>query len=61
MWLGLKVSLTQIIFVPELSDGNTVHLNTNSVIEISYSADERMVDLISGEVLFNLRKDKSRP
>ena len=61
MWLGLKVTLTQIIFVPELSDGSTVHLNINSVIEISYSADERMVDLISGEVLFNLRKDKSRP
>lgn len=47
--------------VKQLSDGSTVHLNTNSMIEVRYSENERVVNLISGEVLFDVSKDKARP
>ncbi|MCV6605649.1 MAG: FecR family protein [Porticoccaceae bacterium] len=44
-----------------LSDNSTVSLNTNSVVEVSYSDNTRQLRLLRGEVFFNVAHDKSRP
>lgn len=44
-----------------LPDGSTVHLNTNSLLTISFSDRHRQLNLIKGEALFDVAKDKSRP
>lgn len=45
----------------KLSDGSTVHLNTNTVIEIDYSESARTVLLMRGEALFDVAHDPARP
>src|SRR5690606_38747537 len=44
-----------------LSDGSSLILNTNSIVQQHYSATQRMVRLESGEALFNVAHDASRP
>jgi transmembrane sensor len=44
-----------------LSDGTHIQLNTNSIIEVAYSASFRQLTLIQGEARFDVAKDKSRP
>jgi transmembrane sensor len=44
-----------------LPDGSQVQLNTNSLLTISFSDDHRQLNLIKGEALFDVAKDKSRP
>jgi transmembrane sensor len=44
-----------------LVDGSTVELNSQSKIEVRYTADERAVTLVRGEALFHVAKDHSRP
>ena len=44
-----------------LVDGSEISLNTDSVVEISYSAARRAVVLRRGQALFHVAKDKSRP
>ena len=44
-----------------LPDGSFVHLNTNSLLTISFSNNHRQLNLIKGEALFDVAKDKSRP
>lgn len=44
-----------------LPDGSTVQLNTNSHIEIDFSAERRGVTLVRGEALFEVVKDPVRP
>lgn len=44
-----------------LPDGSIVHLNTNSLLTISFSKDHRQLDLIKGEATFEVAKDKLRP
>jgi transmembrane sensor len=44
-----------------LPDGSLVQLNTNSLLTISFSDNHRQLNLIRGEALFNVAKDKSRP
>ncbi|MCX6955280.1 MAG: FecR domain-containing protein [Verrucomicrobia bacterium] len=44
-----------------LADGSTVRLNTDSAIEVRYSAGERRVELARGEARFAVTKDASRP
>ena len=44
-----------------LSDGSSVSLNTNSKIEVIYSQENRQVQLIEGEALFDVKRDRSRP
>jgi transmembrane sensor len=44
-----------------LEDGSTVELNARSTIRVAYHAHERDVDLIEGQVLFQVAKDHSRP
>ena len=56
----LKTAKGEIRLLP-LTDGSSVTLNTNSVLQISYSASRRDVALMSGEALFDVAKDSRRP
>ncbi|WP_293848252.1 FecR family protein, partial [Steroidobacter sp.] len=47
--------------VVELDDGSIVHLNTRSKIQIRLSAESRDVRLITGEALFDVDHDPTRP
>ncbi len=44
-----------------LSDGSVVHLNTDTVIEVTYTDSQRLVDLVKGEAHFTVAHDKQRP
>jgi len=44
-----------------LADGSRVTLNTASKIEVSLQADHRIVQLLQGEVLFDVAHDAERP
>jgi transmembrane sensor len=52
--IGERRSLT-------LADGSTVDLNARSTIRIEFSNAERRVDLLRGQALFQVTKDKRRP
>lgn len=47
--------------VAKLADGTNVILNTNSLLKTRFENDKRNVDLLRGEVLFNVAHDASRP
>lgn len=44
-----------------LSDGSSVQLNTNSVLEIAFSSTERRLRLVRGEAYFDVAHDPERP
>ncbi len=44
-----------------LSDGSTLHLNTNSVVSIVFSEQERRISLLQGEAYFDVAHEKRRP
>ena len=44
-----------------LSDGSHATLNTDTLIEVSFSKQQRTVSLLKGEVHFDVFKDPSRP
>jgi transmembrane sensor len=44
-----------------LADGSTVDLNARSLIRIEFSSGERRVELLDGQALFQVAKDKNRP
>ncbi len=44
-----------------LSDGSTVHINTNSQLEVDFSRDKRVIRLLKGEAYFTVAKNKRRP
>ncbi|MEZ5892087.1 MAG: FecR domain-containing protein [Parvularculaceae bacterium] len=43
------------------ADGSSVTLNTNSILEQGFSGKQRIVRLMSGEAIFDVAHDKSRP
>jgi transmembrane sensor len=45
----------------ELADGSTVSMNSKSRIRVRYSKGERVVDLLEGQALFDVAKEKARP
>lgn len=45
----------------KLPDGSLLNLNTQSRVEIDFSAHAREVHLVRGEALFTVRQDASRP
>jgi transmembrane sensor len=49
----------QAIF--SLSDGTSIQLNTNSIIEVVYNERQRYVNLLQGEAKFDVAKDSARP
>jgi transmembrane sensor len=44
-----------------LADGSTVDLNARSKLRIDFSKGERRVELLDGQALFQVAKDKNRP
>jgi transmembrane sensor len=44
-----------------LADGSTVDLNARSKLRVEFSNNERRVELLDGQALFQVAKDKSRP
>ena len=44
-----------------LADGSTVDLNARSQLRIEFSNSERRVELLEGQALFQVTKDKARP
>jgi transmembrane sensor len=44
-----------------LADGSTVDLNARSKLRIEFSSAERRVELLNGQALFQVAKDKQRP
>ncbi len=58
---GELVSPIGEVKIHELADNSTVHLNTNTSLNIDYDADDRSLSLISGEAYFSVAKDPSRP
>ncbi len=44
-----------------LSDGSTIHINTNSQLEIDFSRGKRIIRLLKGEAYFTVAKNKQRP
>jgi transmembrane sensor len=45
----------------ELADGSTVEMNSKSRIRVRYTKNERDVDLLEGQALFHVAKDRARP
>src|ERR1700690_3318238 len=44
-----------------LADGSTVDLNARSKLRVEFSKHERRVELLDGQALFQVAKDKNRP
>jgi transmembrane sensor len=44
-----------------LADGSTVDLNARSKLRVEFSNNERRVELLDGQALFQVAKDKNRP
>ena len=68
--LETEVSATQTIVLnvgigdnlkETLSDGSIIHLNTDTVVKVDYSAKFRTINLIRGEAFFDVVKDERRP
>jgi transmembrane sensor len=45
----------------KLADSSTVEMNSRSRVHVRYTRDERAVDILAGEALFNVTKDSARP
>ncbi len=45
----------------DLPDGSQILLNTNSVIEVAYSKDERVIELKQGEAFFDVASNPKKP
>ncbi|MFT5813739.1 MAG: transmembrane sensor [Psychroserpens sp.] len=44
-----------------MTDGTSIQLNTNSIVEVAYSSRQRHLKLIQGEAKFDVAKDSTRP
>jgi len=55
---GTAVGAQETVRLP---DGSTAHLNTDTAIAVDYDATERRIDLLRGEVLFEVARDDDRP
>lgn len=47
--------------VVPMADGSVITLNTDSQVIVRYTADRRDIQLVQGEALFDVAKDKQRP
>lgn len=45
----------------KLTDGSTIDLNSRSRIRVSFSGQQREIELIEGQALFKVEKDRKRP
>ena len=65
-WLVFDTNLTYKTAVGEqrrvlLADGSSVHLNTNTVVQVDMSTDHRKIFLKKGEVLCDVSENPDRP
>ena len=44
-----------------MTDGTSIQLNTNSIVEVVYSSRQRHLRLVQGEAKFDVAKDSTRP
>ncbi len=44
-----------------LADGTIAHLNTQSKVRVSYTAQTRNIEVLAGEIWFDVVRDESRP
>lgn len=44
-----------------LEDGSIVYLNTNTEIKVAFSAQDRQIEIVRGEALFDVAHDTQRP
>jgi len=58
--LRLSTRIGEVREVP-LDDGSVVTLNTSSEVAVQYSKDLRQINLLQGEALFDVAKNKDRP
>jgi transmembrane sensor len=66
VWWNLERFPTYITEIGErrsitLTDGSTVDLNARSRLRIEFSKKQRRVELLDGQALFQVAKDKNRP
>lgn len=47
--------------VVTLDDGSVITLNTNTRLEVRYAKSRRQIDLLDGQALFDVAKDRARP
>ncbi len=57
---AISTAQGEVRLVP-LVDGSAVTLNTESKLAVEFSKVERHVELLAGEALFNVAKDRARP
>jgi len=50
----------EVRFVP-LADGSAITLNTETRLDVDFTAGERTVELLKGEALFSVAHDRARP
>lgn len=55
-----RTQVGELRVVP-LKDGSVAYLNTNSEIAVHYSRERRFIQLVQGESLFDVAKNKHRP
>jgi transmembrane sensor len=55
-----RTQLGEMRVIP-LSDGSVVFLNTNSQMKVRYSQSQRYIELVHGEALFDVAKNRQRP
>ncbi len=44
-----------------LADGSSIELNTNTILRTKFTKDRRVVELVRGEALFDVKHDAARP
>lgn len=52
------VGQQQVVTLP---DGSVAHLNTDSALAVTYTGEERRIDLLRGEAFFTVRPDPRKP
>jgi transmembrane sensor len=55
-----RAAVGEVSIVP-LSDGSVLELNTDSVVAVRFTKTQRNIELIQGEVYFDVAKDASKP
>lgn len=65
-WFAFFAPLTYVTAISEqrsieLEDGSMVELNSRSKVAVHFSSHERDITLVSGQALFRVAKDPSRP
>ncbi|MGC4097122.1 MAG: FecR family protein [Nitrospira sp.] len=61
IWLADHHTATGEQQTLRLSDGTIAHLNTNTALSVQFSGEARRVTLLTGEAVFQVAKELSRP